>query len=271
MTLNADKIKAVAQRPASHRGRFFRTVLALILREAETRYSRVFGGYLWALLEPVAAIFFLTAIFSLLSRTPALGSNFPLFYATGFLPYSMFMGISTSLAQAIQFSRPLLQYPAITFLDALVARLILNLITHGLVMMVVLVVIVRFYDISLIIDWYALGLGVAMVVALGSAIGIMNCYLTLAMPIWSTIWAIATRPLFIISGVIFLPDNLSEQMRDHLMLNPIAHFVSVFRSGIYSIYDASYANPLYVFGISIIIGTIGMLLLARNYKTLLLR
>ncbi len=183
----------------------------------------------------------------------------------------MFMAISNDLSRAVRFSKPLLQYPAIAFVDALIARLLLNLITQGLVMALVFLLIVNLFDISLILDWSHIFLGIAMLIALGAALGVLNCYLILVMPLWEHIWSILTRPLFIISGVLFLPESFSEPTLGILMINPICHFVGVLRSGLYSTYDASASSPLYVFVLALIIGTVGMILLSRNYKILLLK
>ncbi|SDF97395.1 capsular polysaccharide transport system permease protein [Celeribacter baekdonensis] len=259
------------QRPKGRKYKFGRTVIALILREVETRYSRALGGYLWAFFEPVAGITFLSFIFSLIAHKPALGSSFPLFYASGFLPFGMFMAISNDLSRAVRFSKPLLQYPAIAFIDALIARLVLNLVTQGLVMTLVFILIVNIFDLSLIVNWSQIFLGVAMLIALGVAIGILNCYIILVVPLWEQIWSILTRPLLIISGVLFLPESFSQPTLGVLMLNPICHFVGILRSGIYSTYDASASSPLYVFALALFIGTIGMILLSRNYKALLLK
>ena len=78
-----------------------RIISALILREIGTSYGRSPGGYLWALAEPVLGIALLTVIFSIGFRTPPIGVNFPLFYATGLLPFLMFVDLSNKVAQAI--------------------------------------------------------------------------------------------------------------------------------------------------------------------------
>jgi hypothetical protein len=48
----------------------FRTITALILREMATTYGRSPGGYLWAVLEPVAGVALLSLVFSLALRNP---------------------------------------------------------------------------------------------------------------------------------------------------------------------------------------------------------
>ena len=70
--------------------RFVRTILALILREMSTTYGRSAGGYIWAVLEPAAGIALLAFAFSLALRAPSLGTNFALFYATGYLPFMLY-------------------------------------------------------------------------------------------------------------------------------------------------------------------------------------
>ena len=83
-----------------------RTVAALMLREMATTYGRSPGGYLWAILEPVVGILLLTAIFSIAFHTPPLGVNFPIFYATGLVPFTLYLTVSSKTSLALLFSSP---------------------------------------------------------------------------------------------------------------------------------------------------------------------
>ena len=67
-----------------------RAIGALVLREMATTFGRSPGGWLWAVAEPVAVIALLSFAFSLAFRSPSLGTSFPLFYATGYLPFLLF-------------------------------------------------------------------------------------------------------------------------------------------------------------------------------------
>ena len=91
-----------AGRPRATRRRFasLRTIAALMLREMSTTYGRSPGGYIWAVLEPVAGTMLLSLVFSAFLRNPALGSNFPLFYASGIVPFTIFIGLSNVVAQS---------------------------------------------------------------------------------------------------------------------------------------------------------------------------
>lgn len=119
-----------AQRPAGLRFRFLRSFSALILREMTTSYGRSPGGYVWAILEPVAGLVLLSVVFSFIVRTPALGTNFMYFFAGGLLPFALYNSVSTAVSTSIRFSKALLEYPAVNFVDALLARFVLNAMTQ---------------------------------------------------------------------------------------------------------------------------------------------
>ena len=260
-----------AQRPGGRRFRTFRSISALILREMASTYGRSPGGYLWVILEPVAGIVLLTLVFSLILRAPSLGNNFAYFFATGLLPFAIYMSISTQIAAAIRFSKPLLVYPAITFLDALLARFLLNTVTQLLVMVIILSCIVVMYDLHPLLDWGSIFLGVAMLIALTLSVGVLNCYLTSAFPLWERLWAVLNRPMFILSGIMFLPEDVPARFREIFMLNPLAHITSQVRKGFFATYDAVHVAPSYVFIISLIMGIFGMLFLLKNHKDIVLK
>ena len=64
------KTSRYAPAQAARRSSTPRTLVALVMREMSTTYGRSALGYLWAILEPVAGIMLLTAIFSLAFRAP---------------------------------------------------------------------------------------------------------------------------------------------------------------------------------------------------------
>ena len=107
-----------------------RTIIALVLREMATTYGRSPGGYLWTILEPVAGIALLTLAFSFTFLNPPIGSNFAIFYATVMVPFVAYLDMSAKIAGSIQFSKPLLTYPRVTFADALIGRFLTNGLTQ---------------------------------------------------------------------------------------------------------------------------------------------
>lgn len=249
--------------------RMARTVVALMLREISTRYGRSPGGYLWEIVEPIAGIALLSFVFSLTFRTPAIGTNFPLFYASGFLPFSIYLDLSGKIAKSLTFSRPFLQYPSVTFVDTIIARLLLNVLTQMTVVVLILYGIEVIYDLDIIWNFAALAAGLAMVIVLAAGIGMLNAYLFLEFPIWERGWSILMRPLFLLSGVFFLYSQMPAGAQKVLWYNPLLHVVAMFRKGIYGTYNADYASPLYVVSLGVVLIFFGLLLLRRHHQRLL--
>lgn len=258
-------------RAFSHKRRFasLRTITALMLREMATTNGRTPGGYLWAVLEPVAGIALLSAIFSVAFRNPALGTNFPLFFATGMIPFVLFSTVSAKLAQAINFSKPLLAYPSVTFLDAILARFILNTLTEIMVAYIVFTGILLIFETRVIIDIPTIAMSLVLAAALSLGVGTLNCFLFTRFPIWQQAWSILMRPMFIISGVFLLYDHLPRLVQEWLWYNPLIHVVGLARRGFYITYDAPYVSVGYVLGFSAVCFVLGLVLLRRYQHALL--
>ncbi|MGK8233616.1 ABC transporter permease [Roseovarius sp. MS2] len=245
------------------------TVIALMLREMSATYGRSALGYLWAVLEPVAGIFLLTFIFSLGFKSPSLGTNFPLFFATGILPFMAYMDISNKMSVSLRFSKQLLFYPGVTYTDALIARFILNVITSIMIAVILLPLIIIIYDLNVIVDMRAIAWGYTLTFALGAGVGTLNCFLLSVFPIWERAWAVLNRPLLIISGVIFLFDTVPLPYRDWMWWNPLIHPIGLVRKGIYSTYDATYVSSVFVMAVSGITLALGLLLLRRYHRDII--
>ena len=254
----------MAQPSAPRRFAAARSISALILREMVTTYGRSPGGYLWAVLEPVAAIALLAFAFSLAFRAPSLGVSFPLFYATGYLPYMLFHDVSSKTALAIRFSRPLLNFGAISWVDVLMARFVLNLFTHIVVGALVTAAMLLFLKTRAAPDMPVILTALAMAAILAAGVGVVNAFLFLAFPAWERVWLIVTRPLFIISGVFFLFEDVPADIRDILWFNPVFHVIGQMRAGFYPTYHAAYAAPQYVIGVGLGLLLLGLLLLSRH-------
>ena len=248
-----------------------RTVLALMLREMSSRYGRTPGGYVWAVLEPLAAIIVLSVGFSLVLRSPSLGTSFLLFYATGYLPFDLYMSVSNQVARAINFSKPLLQYPAVTWLDAVLARFLLNSLTSILVAILLLGGILIATDARATLDMVPVVQAMALAMLLGLGVGTLNCALIGLFPIWEVAWSIITRPLFLASGIFYIYEDLPPLAQDILWYNPLIHILGLMRTGFFPTYTAAYVNEVYVLAVSLVLLALGQILLGRYHREILNR
>jgi len=246
-----------------------RAVTALIIREMATTYGRSPGGYVWAVMEPVAGVALLSIIFSVAFRSPPLGDNFALFYATAYLPFMMYMDVSGKIGTSIRYSKPLLAYPRVTYIDTILSRFLLNFLTQLVVFIIVMGGLVFFFGLNIGLNVSAIAQAFGMAAALALGIGTLNCYLSSTYPLWERIWGIANRPLFLVSGVFFVIENLSETYRNLLLWNPLVHMISQMRAGFYMTYDARLVSPTFVYAVSIICLFFGLLLLNRYHRDIL--
>lgn len=226
--------------------RTLRSIVALMLREIGASNGRSALGYLWEVVEPVAYILLLTFLFGLFLRAPPLGTSFPLFYASGILPFLMFLEVTNRVAGAVRFSRPLLTYPGVTFLDAILARFLVAAVTKGIVFSVVLVLLVAFWRVEPFFDVPRLVGGVLATLLLALSFGTMNCLLLAFFPLYDRIWALVTKPLLVISAVLYMFDTVPLPWRDWLWWNPVVHLVGMVRGGIYPTYHGDYVSGVYL-------------------------
>ncbi|MDT8853524.1 ABC transporter permease [Paracoccaceae bacterium Fryx2] len=250
-----------------------RTIVALMLREMSTTYGRSPGGYLWTILEPVGgiALFTLVMTLGLRIRTPMLGINFPLFYATGILTLMLYQRGSGVVASAITFSSALLSYPGVTYLDAILARFFVNLLTYLVISYLVFGGILLLFETRAILDVPSIMLALGLAALLGLGVGSLNAYLFPTFPLWDTVWGILTFPLFLLSTVIFTYESLPPDGQAILWYNPLVHIIGIMRRGFYPTYDAVWASPMYVVGFSLVFLVAGLFLLRRYHRDIMNR
>ncbi len=240
-----------------------RVVAALILRETGSRETRVSLGFLWNMIDPIASVAVLSFAFGLIMRSPRLGTNFPLYYVTGVVPYHLYSQVASKVASSIRFSRQLLGFPAVTVLDALTARFLLNTFMSILVFIALIYGIAWHYNLQLNPDVPAMLLCLAMAAALGLGVGTLNSVLFLASPTYESVWGIVNRPMALLAGVMFLINDLPESIFKYLKWNPIAMVLGEMRHAYYPTYDSSFILPGYVFLFSAICFTLGLIGLQR--------
>ena len=175
-----------------------------MLRGMDTEQPRRSAAISGRFLRPSVPRCCLAIAFSIVLRTPPLGTNFLLFYASGVLPFRFYGSIGKQVAGAINANRGLLAYPVVTPLDAIFAQFALTFMTDGFVAVMIFSGIALFTDADISLDLaHAVG---AFILAglLGLGIGTLNCVLFGFFPTWQNVWSMFSRPMFLASGIFFL-------------------------------------------------------------------
>ncbi len=238
-----------------------RVLFALLMREMTTRFGRSAGGYLWALAEPVGFIALLSLAFSQIAHSPPIGRSFPLFYATGYIAFSFYNDIASLTGRAVFVNRPLLNYPAVTALDTVLARFVLQVLTGLAVAAVVFSGILAVFADQVRLEPVALITAFGLAGLLGLGVGLVNTTLFALSKSWELAYGVISRPLFLVSGVFFTFASLPAAAREVLWWNPLIHLVGLMRAGFYPIYDDNHVSTLYVMALGLGLVATGLVLM----------
>jgi capsular polysaccharide transport system permease protein len=263
------KTKPQSQSLKTPRFLSLRTITALVLREMESTYGRQPGGYLWAVLQPIGMIVLLSLAFGILVNKPPLGTSFIFFYAIAYLPFDMYGSLSMKISTALNYSHPLLSYPRVTWMDAILARFILTVLTQVTVFCIVVGGITMLYETRSHFQLIPVMQGLGMAATVGLGIGLLNCLLSGLFPVWTTIFGILSRPLFLASGVLFLPDSMPRGVQDVLWWNPLVHIIGLVRRGFFPTYDAPFVSMYYGYGFGLVLIVVSLIFLQAYYKKIL--
>ncbi|WP_276529815.1 ABC transporter permease [Roseibium polysiphoniae] len=232
---------------------------ALVVREMTTRYGNKFGGYMWAVLDPVLFIAIMTSVFSAIAHVPPLGRSFTLFFATGYAAFYMYRSTSDQVSSAVEANRTLLNYPVVRPYDTVIGRVTLQVATLFVVNIILfgsLYFLVPFPS----IDFGPILLASLIAIALGAGVGAANIVWFHLSSTYQQVWGIINRPAFIVSGVFFLPESMPPPYKELLLWNPLVHIVGLFRKGFYPTYRADYVSMPYLVGLTIFSIVFGLFL-----------
>ena len=248
-----------------------RNIGALMLREMGSTYGKSPGGYLWALIEPMGTVLLLSVLFSFIIKTPSLGISFILFYATGYLPFNLYSNISGKLLKSLQYSKPLLAYPRVVWIEAMIARTVLNCLTGITVFIFLISGILIVQETQTELTMAPLVIGLTGTICIATSVGCMNCLIRSLFPIWDRIWAIIHRPIFLASCIFYIYEDLPETAQTLLWWNPLAHTSGMIREGFFPTYHPEYVSLPFVFGTSLCVLAFALIMLRRHYPSALAR
>jgi len=166
--------------------------------------------------------------------------------------------VSTSLAS----NGSLLTLPPVKPIDVVVARTALESMTYmfvGFIMCLALylggTVEAIPYDPLRVMEASALGVCVAL------GIGMINIVIQSFFHKWMFVYSILTFPLWMFSGIFFLPEQVPPPFREYMLYNPVLHVVLMFRTGFYSDYKAVFLDASYLISVSCLLLVTGLTLM----------
>jgi capsular polysaccharide transport system permease protein len=197
------------------------------------------------------------------------GENAVVYLITALLTFRTAMSLSRRTTGAIQANIALLTFPQVKTFDVIVAR---NLLEAGTWMVTTSIFIVGLYFFAgvwsvQIPENFLAGFGATLF--FGASFGFFNATFVRIFPFWERILGLISLPLFLVSGIFFLPASLPPEILNWLWWNPFLHLVEWVRSGVYLDY-APYVTHGYVLSLGAGLLFVG-LFLNRFYQNRLLQ
>ena len=235
----ADRFDAPPARPGVRRqlAGVGQVVTALILRETKTRFGQSKFGYVWALLEPAAFVTMFVVIRTAISTATPFGESVVLFMMTGLIIMRLFTSITSGVMAAISANKALLAYPPVKPTDVILARFVLEALTMLIVTSLFFAILSLTVDFRVVVDHAAFAAGIAATLLLAAGFGVFNAVVSTMIPTYGRVWGIIRLPLFILSGIFYVPRSLPDSAQDVLWWNPVLHCVEWVRTGTYLTYD----------------------------------
>ena len=88
-------------------------------------------------------------------------------------------------------------------------------------------------------------------------------------PTWKNVWSMFSRPIFLLSGVLYIYESVPTAFQAILWWNPLLHVTGLMRSGFFGSYDPAYVSVPYVLGVAGTLFLVGGWLLRRHASFLI--
>jgi capsular polysaccharide transport system permease protein len=223
-----------------------RVLLALVLREARTRYGRRRAGYLWALIEPLIHITIFYFLFKYIrSRHIAIGDSLFVFLATGFVVFLGFRGLMGRIQGGYSSNQALLAFPPVQMFDVFLGRAILEIATWMLVTIILFFGMVLYgapFPVNVLKMISAIILLSGIAFGIGACIGMIGEFI----PSIANFVKAPMRILYFASAIFYLPDAMPPKVRGFLYWNPVLHGITLFREGYYKGYKSDILDVNYL-------------------------
>jgi ABC-type polysaccharide/polyol phosphate export permease/tetratricopeptide (TPR) repeat protein len=221
-------------------------VFALMLREMRTRHANTRLGFFWAIAEPLLHLSVLAVIFSIFNRGhPPLGEDWFFFYATGVIPFLMWSHVTSNGFHGLISNAMVLQIPAISRLDVLLANALVDLV------IAVAMGVVMFWSFWLAgrgplpRDPLAAVEAIAVLWLFAFGLSVINATVETVNGSWLKIWPSIIRLQYFTAGIFYVPQEMPYWLRDVLVFNPLLQCLEWFRTAFFDQYAPPWLDRRY--------------------------
>lgn len=206
---------------------------ALMLRDMRTRFGGSLWGYGVVVMWPCVHVFLLIAIYTFQHMPVPIGNSAPLFFATGAVPVLIFQYISREVMKATIVNKPLTYYPQVKLFDLILARVLVEIVTGFLGLLVIVTVLAALGADPRPVDSFVAVTAYLASILLGIGVGVVNVAIIGFFPGWLMGYALFSVLMYIASGVMFMPSFLPEKVYYWMKYNPALQLAEWMRLAYY--------------------------------------
>jgi len=244
--------------PLSALGNWYLKIMLLMMDNFAFRHRAKRFSAIFAVVEPLILVALMSMMASALERHARFGSSPALYFASGILPYSVFLFVSLRV-KITEMGRHL---PRVSTFDMIVAHVLSEFLLKIVTIVTLFAILYFVYGVTdaMPVNPARCLAALAVLAAFGVAFGLINIAITAVFPIWQYIYQYASRVLLMFSGALWVMDFMPPKIQQYMVLDPIAHIIVWFRTGLYvefphRLLDLQYSFMVLAF--ALVIGALG--------------
>jgi capsular polysaccharide transport system permease protein len=219
---------------------------AVILRDMRTRFFNHGLGFLLVIFWPLAHLFLLLTIYSLLGRRAPYGESLYTFFVSGLVPTLSFMYVSRQMATSLVANRPMLSFPVVHVTDVIFARALLEILGSFMMAMAVVLLLFLIGENVVPVDLPNAVAALCATMFLAVGVGSLVSLLAVALPATLLFYFLIVLVVYLLSGTLFVPAHLPERIIGILSWNPVMHGVEWMRSAYFIGYPTQVLDKDYL-------------------------
>ena len=249
---------------------FKSVVLALFLREVQTRFGTKKLGYFWAVFDAMFMVLIFAGIKSVIASKSMPGVDYPVFLATSFLAFFLWKNIVSSSMNAFAANKALFAYKQVKPFDTVVTRVLLEMLVSA-VATLVFIAIGLYIGLDLSVkNFNMVMLAVVWLCLFGFAVGLMNAVFAYFYEFYAKVATIIMTPLFWISAIMYTVDSLPPTLRRIILYNPLTHFMEMIHGFYFQALTPQYVDYEYMLYWTLVPLWIGLFFYKRGEKRILM-
>ncbi len=237
-------------------------VFALVIRELKTRFGGRWIGAFWTLVEPLSHVLIYVFLFGTWRAAKLPNIDYPVFLATGLLPFFLLRTLALRLTDAINSNRGLFSYRPVKPFDTFIARAFLEVVLSVVVLLITFGLLAFWGNHNVLphrpLEWMG---SFALIITFGFGLGVTFSVACHALPRLRVALSLVFFPLYFLSAIMMPIQALPSVVHPYLLWNPLLHLFEVSRSffftqyslveGITLAYPAALALVFFALGLSL--------------------